>query len=561
MQLFINKFQKGSKENANVGMANIVGIDVYSKKGLAILAKKSTAITSGFTGAPHFIETTGQGAFIWIQCSDGSVVYSSDGGNNFQPTSTPFPTGPTTHGNGLILYENFIHAFTDDAIYVWQDTGPVSGVDPTNGAWVSFKTGLQAPATNPISALHFPKVFENSKGFYYGNADNTTPGTTTIGFIGQVGTTLYNPAGAQNTDYYYIKTALSLPLYTYSVTSIDFLPPSSLAICCVDYQNPTQGGVLLTWDTITNNLFTPPLRLYSDILATSTVTAGIKQLFNRNQVLYTVMGGNHAIYETNSSSYNITKNIGLNSNVRQAAGQETDYPVFFNSYPKAITVVGNKLLTGTAVATNTATYPPNNINTAGIFPIGVWSIYFNEDGSKSIACEYILPLGNSLVSPGQTGNYAKITCLKSISTVSNSTNQLLVGFAYNSSSFPNTYGVAAVDLFNYIDNIEYTAIESELFEIGTAISPKQIGNIEVNLAKNLLTGQTINLSYRKSQDAQWTTLTTYTGDGTKNYYSLTKNQIGPTQFLQIRVRMATNSANATFSPQLRTVIINPMENN
>ena len=44
--LFINTFQKGASENANIGNGTFLGIETYSKKGVARLTKDSVK-TSG----------------------------------------------------------------------------------------------------------------------------------------------------------------------------------------------------------------------------------------------------------------------------------------------------------------------------------------------------------------------------------------------------------------------------------------------------------------------------------------------------------------------------------
>lgn len=544
-QLFINKFQKGSNENANLGIGNLVGIDTYTKKGVAILAKKSTLITAGFVREPHFIITSGGGAYIWAQCADGSVIYSSDGGSTW--TDTAFPAG-VGHGNGLIYFQGYVFAFGDSTLYYHN-------ASPGTGAWTLWQSELTNFTMNPISGLHFPFFYPNARGVYFGNGTFTTNGDATVGFFGQVGTTTFNPAGVAGTGYLYNGAILKLSSLTYAIGSIDFLPPTNIAISAVNFQNPSQGSDLITWDTVSANKFNPPLHIYSNSLAVNSAvaTAGIKQIFNRNQVLYAVTGGNHTIYETNGSSFNLLEDIGLYSNLRSSDGQERDLPVYFNSYPQAICVVGNKLLTGVATITNMSSYPPSSLVTTGLFPIGVWSVAFSKDGSHTTQCEFILPLGNSNVSPAGNNNYSKITSVQSIPQSGGGSSQIAIGFAYNSGT--PTYGIALVDLYNYIDDINYTAIESEVFEIGTALTPQTVNNIEINLVKNLLMGQTIDISYRTNQGQPWTIIDTYTGDGTLNYYALTKNPIGATQFIQLRIRMATGSPNQIYSPQLRTVIL------
>lgn len=546
--LFINKFQSGSKENANIGVGNIVGIDTYSKKGIAMLAK-ATTFSQVFTDkVPHFVIADGQN--LWAQFENiagdryQSVYTSTDAGVTW--TNMTFPANQEG-ACGMIYFQGYIFCFTTTKIY-YHDSGT------TPGSWTDWTTAkglgtLNNLATSPISGLHFPFLYPNGRGVYFGNGNaggtsNAIPSSNTIGFFGQNGTTLFNPGGTLGTDFIWNGGILALPSSTYMVGNIDFLPPSKIAINAYPFHNNMEGGDLITWDTVSANKFDPPLRMYSNSLGT--LRGGNKQLYNRNQVLYAVAGGNHTVYETNGSSFNFVEDISLFSNVRLGNGTQSTYPVFFNSYPQAIGVMGNKLLTGVATGINISTYPPTSY---GIFPIGVWSIAFNADGSKSTQCEFVVPSGTNPVSPSGTNNYSKITCLCTIGS-----GKILIGFATFSASTLEA-GVAVVDSFNYVTSRAQTAIESEMFEIGTYLIPETVNNIETNLVKPLLTGQTIDLSYRTGFDQAWTVLDTYTGDGIATSFALTKNPIGATQFIQLRIRMETGSPNVTDSPQLKTVIL------
>lgn len=518
--IFINKFEEGSSENANLGMGNMVGIDTYSKKRVAVLAKKSN-LGDNFNVIPHFLELSDSSSKLWAQFSDGAIYTSVSPFTSWTNTSFPDPGG----GNGMIYFQNYMIAFTNTAIYYYSIAG--------GGPWTSWKTGLKNLGTSPIAGCHFPYLFPSNKGVYFANGGQ-------VGFFGQVGTTIFDPTGAAGVNYLYNDSILVLPSLTYAINTLDFLPPSNLAISALAFQNP-EGADLITWDTQTINKFNPPLRLYSNSQINQ---GGIKQLFNRNQVLYAVAGGNHTVYETNASSFNLVEDIALYSNVRTTSGTQDSYPVFFNSYPQAITVLGNKLLTGIATPDNSSTYPSTG---NGLFPIGVWSIAFNQDGTKSTQCEFTLPVGN-VVSPSGTGNYAKVTCLKSLGN-----GQIAVGFGVKNTAL--SAGIAIVDSYNFIDDISKTAIESPMYEIGTPLNPTTVNNIETNLVKKLLPGQVVDISYRTGFDQDWTIIDTYTGDGTTNQYKLTKNPIGATQYIQLRVRMKTGSPNATKSPELRTVIL------
>lgn len=577
---FITKseWQKGSNESNVLGQGALVGVDTYSKKGVLRLAKKSstvTQVTVGATGAtgmlsyygtsgyPTFFEITSQGSITWAQLGEGSVINSTDGGNTWNDTA--FPTGATgtvvgCSGNGLIGFQDYLFAFANSKIYFTNGNSPTGGwTDWTDTKVLGDMNALNA---TPINAPHFPFLFPNNRGVYFCNGGS-------IGFFGQNGTTAFSPTGVTGTDFLYNGNALQLPSLTYVTTNLNFLPPNNLAIVAYPYRNPTQDGVILTWDTVSPNKFSPPLRIFGNSLATGAgTTGGIKQIYNRNQVLYIVAGGNHAIYETNASSWNLLEDIGLYSSVRDYASTpdsaESDLPVFYNSFPAAITILGNKLLTGTAPLTNAgviSTYPPASY---GIFPVGVWSVAFLPDGSHSTQCEFSLPVGNSTISPSGSGNYAKITALAPVNISGSSTNQIMVGYTYKApNSVLNQSGIALVDMLKYIDNINYVSIESPLYEIGTALNPETVSSIEINLVKNLLSAQTIDVYYRTSLSVGWTAVTgnggnftgTFTGDNTSNFYQVTDNNIGKTQFIQFRVRMATTSDNPNSSPEIRSVKI------
>lgn len=535
--IFINNFEKGSSENANIGMGNLVGIDTYSKKGVAMTTRKSTLSKdfSSTSAYPHFMCLSQLGTTLWVQLSDGAVWASTDLGTTW--TDTSFTTSSDTSGNGLIFFQGYVFAFTKTKIYYHDQ-------NPATGSWVDWTTAkalgaLVSPSTSPIDSLHFPFLYPSSRGIYFGNGSVSG----SVGFFGQNGTTTFDPTGTSGTDFIYNGAIFNLPTNTYNIGALNFLPPSNLAISAYAFQD-AQSADLITWDTVSSNKFNPPLRLYSN--TKGTLTGGIKQLFNRNQVLYCVAGGNHTIYETNGSTFNLVDDIALYSNVRNVSGAETNIPVFFNSYPQAIAVIGNKLLTGISTDTNTSTYPSG---TNGIFPFGVWSVVFNQDGTKSSQCEYVLPVGDT-TTPDGTGNYAKITSILPIGN-----GQIAIGYAIKDTTLSS--GVAITDISNVISNVGQNAIESPMFEIGTALNPQAINNIEINLVKKLQTYQSLLIYYRKTFDTDWTLLDTLTGDGVKNAYKITSNPIGATQFLQLRIRINNGGggADANNSPEIRNVKI------
>lgn len=556
--IFINNFEKGQSENANIGYGAVVGLDIYTKKGVVMLAKKSTTVYNlNGNEYPTFFAVSALGTTWWALTNRGNVYYTSSTTATGWATAS-FPTvstGATGSGNGMIFFQNYMFVFTDNSIWY---TAAISA--PTAGSWINWTDTkalgtlhtFSAFATSPITALHYPFLYPSNRGVYFGNA--TAGGV--VGFFGQNGTTTFDPSGVTGTAFLYNNSAFNPGNNTYAVGPINFLPPSNLAIAAYAFQDPSSAD-LITWDTVSTNKFTPPLRLPSAQLADSTgipVNSGIKQMANRNQVLYCISGGNHTLYETNSSSFNLIDSMNLFSNARAKGGGETTLPVFFNSFPQAICTMGNKIITGVS------TPPDNSIYTnGGIFPMGVWSITFNRDGTKSTQCEYSFPTvtlagvpQNTTVGPTGSSNYAYITSLYPVGT-----NKLLMGYAWKDTNVSATAasGIALIDTVNYITDITKVGLESPLFEIGTALNPQAVNNIEVLFVKNLLANETFILEYRTSVSDNWTSLMSVTGDGTSNYYPLTENPIGAVQYLQLRFRMAASSDTPTNTPYLKNIII------
>lgn len=554
--IFINNFEKGADENPNIGYGAVVGMDIYTKKGVVMLAKKSSTVYNlQGNEYPTFFAVSGLGTTWWAQTNRGNVYYTSSATASGWADAS-FPTGATggVSGNGMIFFQNYIFAFSNTSIYYTASSTPTAGtwINWTDTKALGSLHSFSSFATSPITALHYPFLYPSNRGVYFGNASSGG----VVGFFGQNGTTAFNPAGVTGTDFLYNNSAFNPGNNTYAVGVLNFLPPSNLAIAAYAFQDPSSAD-LITWDTISANKFSPPLRLPSAQLADSSgvpINSGIKQMANRNQVLYCISGGNHSIYETNSSSFNLIDSINLFSNVRARGGGETALPPFYNAFPQAICVMGNKIITGTS------TPPDNSIYTGGgIFPMGAWSITFNRDGTKSTQCEYQLPtitLGgtqqNTTVSPTGASNYGYVTAIYPVGT-----NKLLMGYAWKNTNVSATAssGIALISTTDYITDLGKTSLESPLFEIGTALNPQAINNIEILFVKKLLANEAFQLDYRTSLADDWTEITTVVADGTTNYYQITENSIGAVQYLQLRFRMSASGDTPTNTPYLRNIII------
>lgn len=521
--LFINSFQKGKEENANIGFGAFVGIETYSKKGVAQLSKDSTKVSgSVVTDLPvYFTSHTSQD--IFCQGNSGKVYRSIDTGTTWTDIS---PASLTGGGHGLIFYQGYLFGFRGTAIdYCVSPYG--------SGNWTqNWKTGLN-------NNEHFPFLYPNDDAVYFANGN-------LVGKIGFGTSPTFNPAGSSGTDYFYDASKLALP-NIYQINCISFLGDSLLAL---GTSSSGIGGSSQISDIILFNpdlnFFQAPLRLFSQA---GLGLGGVNQIINRNNVLYAVTGGNHSIFGTNGTSFWLVDDISINTTARfitnssgatgtgNTNGIQATAPIFLNQYPSAIAVFGNKLMTG--VSSSISSLPSGY----GLFPLGVWSEAFLNDKDTALQCEFTIS--------------SNVICSNSFSTgalypVPQA--QMLIGW------FDGTnYGIDKTEYQNFQNDDSVVWIESEMFEIGTPLEPAVITTIQENIVRSLITGQTISVYWRSAYDQAYTLLETFDAtDGDvqlNNSLKTVVNTMGAVKFLQLRISMATGGSNLAWSPELRNIII------
>lgn len=539
--IFVNQWNK-SAENANIGMSTLVGVETYSKKGIAQLTKDTTV---GIVGGEQ--NWTGLVKYIVNNNSANSIAAMSYAISN---TETNFynslDLGVTwslisviaAKPWGLIFFQSYYLAFAGSSLWYSTDLS----------SWTEWKTLLFGLGETT------PFISPNDGFIYFGNGNK-------VGKMGFGSNPTFNPAGSSGTDYYFNPAQLPLPDF-YQVTCISFLPVNYIALGTSSISNPQVSDIIL-WNP-TLSTYETPLRLFSRAQYTSASNdGGIKQIINRNNTLYAVTGGNHAIYETNGTNFSLVTDITLRSNIRKPAGTENNISVFMKEYPMAIAVLGNKILTGISTPTTPA-YPTGY----GLFPCGVWTVAFSDGGGigeisygingNSVQCEFPIST-NTLVA---TTPPFEIGCIFPLGN-----NRALISWSDATSGLGAPYGIDYIETNNYQNNASSVVIESEMIEVGTNLNPVTIGNLQFNLVRNLMVGQTISLYYRTAFDQDFTAISspdltngTITGNGTQNTYSITVQQIGATRYIQFQIHMATvpsgtSSTIATYTPQLRDFII------
>lgn len=517
---FINTFQKGATENANIGTGTFLGVETYSKKGVIRLTKDTVKVSgSAVTDLPIFFTlgpAAGTSYYVFAQGDTGKVYFSNDGGASWSDVSNSGNSFGSGKGRGIIYYDGVLYAFFNGTIQYSKDYG-------ANWAYPWNPNGGTLTLTGTYNT---PFIFPSAYGFYFANGNyvgllqEKTPGTSV------------DPASTST--YYFNEKQLTLPSF-YEVTCLSFLPPSQLMIGTKSSSNP-QVADIIGWDTVSLNKFSPPLRLYSNAVIGE---SGVTQLINRNNVLYAVTGGSHSVYQTNGSTFTIVSEMALRTNYRKTTGEQATTTVFLNPYPQAIAVLGNKLLTGVSASTNSSIYAPSGY---ALSPMGVWSLAFT-DNDIAVQCEFTLSSGVT------RSNTFKIGSLFTMDS-----RQILIGW-YDGTN----YGIDQSLVTTYQNDGTQVVLESAMMEIGTPLNPSPAYNsIEINLVRNLLAGQSISIYARTAFDQPYTLIQTFdtsTWTGDLNALQTTINPLGQSRYLQIYLSINTGSPNEAFTPEVRTIIV------
>jgi hypothetical protein len=86
--------------------------------------------------------------------------------------------------------------------------------------------------------------------------------------------------------------------------------------------------------------------------------------------------------------------------------------------------------------------------------------------------------------------------------------------------------------------------ESELYQVGSRRNPKTYEHLEVALAKPLVSGQYVRVSYRKNLTDNYTVITTldYSSTSVGKTTHLVKALIADAQFVQLKVELSQDAS-------------------
>lgn len=206
--------------------------------------------------------------------------------------------------------------------------------------------------------------------------------------------------------------------------------------------------------------------------------SGIHQILNVGNSLVIHAGIYGNVYESNGITLGTPKKINFNI--------ESNATTLL--YPNAIGQLGKEVLVGTS--TGSDGFPSKSTH-------GVWTLNQGAAALRNIISTDGLGMSQNLV-------------IGSLLILNSGINRgLLIGWRDGSS-----YGVDEIDIHLY-DEYQ-TVIESEVHHIGEYLNKKPYNQLEISLAKPLISSQTIRVSYRANQTDDFTTLGTYTTSNTES---------------------------------------------
>lgn len=235
--------------------------------------------------------------------------------------------------------------------------------------------------------------------------------------------------------------------------------------------------------------------------------AGVHQMVSLGGELIAHAGNFGNLYRINPSSTTFLKKIPFN----------IDNNATVTAYPNAIAKIGNEVVIGTT--TESDTYPSKSTH-------GVWSVL---NGNAYL---------RNTISSGNIGTSApmKIGCLYPLALPTVEKN-VFIGWQDGSN-----YGLDNLNIKPYPSYAAF--FESELYQVGSRRNPKTYEHLEVALAKPLISGQYVRVSYRKNLTDDYTVIATldYSTTSAGKSTHLVKALISDVQFVQLKVELSQDTS-------------------
>lgn len=405
-------------------------------------------------------------------------------------------------GQGIAIWKGYLFTFGNNGVV--STYGPLTDVGNT-AAWtaswqdVTDADSKYAPSVNGQDDILYFAFGRHVYSVEEVSGSTFAPGTpATYSFI--------NPALDLPTGYR-IKTMVELgdrlAIGTWKGTDISL------------YSFEDKTADIFFWDRSSDS-FDLPVKM---------VENGVNQMIAIDNILYAVCGHEGRIYATNGSTAQLFAQIPASMIGKQ---QSSEHLWFF---PNAIMRHKGRIFFGVGSVSGTT-----------LHPLGVYSL---DVGTGKICLE-------NLISSGADGsaNYLQIGAL-----ISTGENDYLCGvYIDNAQTYKGRIDTANSFFIRYY--ADEALLETGLVQVGSYTDRKTYTNLDISVAKPMVSGTSIKVWYRTSVNGTYVLLGTYSYAAYGAYTDLTVS-IPIIAVTDLQFKVAVNGDGSSNSPELKSVVIRP----
>lgn len=497
--ILIDNFQRGINQGPfEPGFSDMRNIDGVTRPGSGRInfALTIVSVSGGTMTKPKYITQDPVALTYFLQDDSGQIFKATAGSPGSWTLVSGNTVNGTTSGNGLVVFNNYLLAFTPLSIETY---GPLNSSPAWTTAWkVILGSSAQdhVPYYNPTNGLvYWSEFYDASAG------PTLTVGTSGLGSLLQVPGKVFLPSDSTT---YTLTTGNSAGAFALQV-------PTGHKITCITLLGSqlrlgTNQALIYPWDTYSSTYDLPLI----------TKETNVTSLIADGSILYYACGNRGNLY-------------------------------IFDGYQSKLAATIPPYLTGipTNSCTITSLTKHNGRIYFGVGCIGCSGVWSYNPNTNAIALEHVI----------SSGIYGTLNAISISVLFSVASDQILTGWSSNESGVVNGLDIQASTFFR---NTSYTAyFETEFFNTGLPNAPRNLANFDIMMGANLQSGHGIKIysradnltAYSATPDVIFDFATFGAVDSMKLPFG--KSFVN----VQFKVVLTTGGSNTT-TPQLNSIQIN-----
>lgn len=513
--IVIENFQKGIAQSGGFGFSDMRNVDINTIPGLILNSFAATKMSgTTITGIPKWgVMNNDANATVYVVDSNHRVYSASNAfADNWNTWSlVTHNSASTGNGNGLSIFNNFLILAGDTKM----DAMKISNSSWTND-FTSGTSGLHSD-----TSCH--PMWLSNNGILYGGdgVDTTNVLGSGIWSLQQVNGKIFDASDASTFTFTLnaLSTRLPYPVRIRCLTQLGnnlmigtFIGTTSLGdiIQAGATNTITKLAQIFPWDK-SSTTYSLPITLPE---------AGINQMLTVGNICIFQAGQFGNYYVTDGTSYRFLFEVPKDT----TATLTSPYYVM-TTYPGAINFHQGRVYFG--ITGGSASAGPS-----GVYSVGL-------DG-KGLCMDNLVSSGTSIGS----------TYVGLLLPLRDSGLEYLIGWQDASAQ-----GIDLVSAGNTYTTDYSSYVDSEWYDIGTALHPGMLFSGEIQLQKKLASGEGVRVSYRYDKTASFTTL--YTMDFATLGAVAEKPFIASLSGRQVQFRIAVANTTAG-GPRVQKVLFNPL---